>query len=688
MEFSANIWSALAVGLACIWVAIGQGYLTMKAMRTIGRNPKMHTFYLTIAILGIALVESAAIYGLIMWFQILTSDSISTLTAIWIWLAVWLSWLWVWIWEWKMIEWAFDAMNKDPENNNKLMTYMILFLALIESAAIYGLVIWYQLLSSPDISPVVWLAAGLSIWLAGLWVAIWEWLLAKKCLQVISQDRINGGFYITLWVLWIALVESAAIYSLIVSFNIISQNLDNFWIIWASLAIWLSAIWVGIWEGRMIAWALEAIKLNPKNKAKILTYMILFVALIESAAIYGLITAFHILADESILHTWMIWAWLAIWLAWLWVGIWESIVAKASVVNIAKDEKNTNFYLTLTVLWIALVESAAIYGLITSFNIISQAWDISISLIWAWLAIWLAWLWVGIWEGKMVSGAINWVYGNPNIKTQLLTYMILFLALIESAAIYGLIIAFQIIWSDNLTFFTAIWIGLSIWLAWLWVGIWEGLLWKKSLESISLNNSMQKFYLVSTILFIALVESAAIYALVVSFQLFQSDISLAALWVWCAVWLAWLWVGIWEGILTSRSLELMWENPESKNFLLTITILGVALVESVAIYGLIIWFQIIWDTNISEYWAIAMWLAIWLSSLWVAYWEWKLVQWSLGAIAHHPEKKNKIIPYMVLFLALIESAAIYGLVVAFQIFNSELSSIWLIWAWLAVWLAW
>ncbi|MGB2110401.1 MAG: ATP synthase F0 subunit C [Patescibacteria group bacterium] len=42
----------------------------------------------------------------------------------------------------------------------------------------------------------------------------------------------------------------------------------------------------------MIAGTLEAIKNNPKNKAKILTYMILFVALIESAAIYGLIVAF------------------------------------------------------------------------------------------------------------------------------------------------------------------------------------------------------------------------------------------------------------------------------------------------------------------------------------------------------------------------------------------------------------
>ncbi len=688
MEIFSNLWAAFAVGFACIGVAIGQWYLTMKAMKTIGRNPKMHTFYLTIAILWIALVESAAIYGLIMWFQILTSESISTFTALWIWFAVWLSWLGVWIWEGKMVEWAFNAMNKDPENKNKLMTYMILFLALIESAAIYGLVVWYQLLSSWDIAPIAGLAAWVSIWLSGLWVAIWEWILAKKCLEIISVDRNNGGFYLTLWVLWIALVESAAIYWLIIAFNIISINGDNLWIIWAALAVWIWAIWVWIWEGMMISWALEAMKNNPRNKAKILTYMILFVALIESAAIYGLIVAFGILSNPETINGSMIWAWLAIGLAWLWVALWESFVAKTAVENISKDQKNTNFYLTLSILWIALVESAAIYWLIVALNIVSS--DInSFWIIWAWLAIGLAWLGVGLWEWKMVSWALKGAYINPKIKSQLLTYMILFLALIESAAIYWLIISFQILASSQINIFAAIAIGLTIWLAWLWAGLWEWLLANKSLESISKDSKNQKFYLVTTILFIALVESAAIYGLVMSFQLFQvSEIWIWALWVAFAVWLAWLWVWIAEWIASSKSLEMMWDNPEQKNSLLPFTILSIALVESVAIYWLIIWFQIIGMQDLMGFNQIAMWLAIWLTGLWVAYWEGKLVQATLSSIAHHPEHKNKIIPFMVLFIALIESAAIYGFVISFQIFSSWEFGFGVIWVALAVWLAW
>ncbi|MDF1682306.1 MAG: ATP synthase F0 subunit C [Patescibacteria group bacterium] len=43
-------------------------------------------------------------------------------------------------------------MNKSPENKTKILTYMILFLALVESSAIYGLVVAFRILSDVDIS--------------------------------------------------------------------------------------------------------------------------------------------------------------------------------------------------------------------------------------------------------------------------------------------------------------------------------------------------------------------------------------------------------------------------------------------------------------------------------------------------------------------------------------------------------
>jgi F0F1-type ATP synthase membrane subunit c/vacuolar-type H+-ATPase subunit K len=45
----------------------------------------------------------------------------------------------------------------------------------------------------------------------------------------------------------------------------------------------------------LVAWAMEAIFRNPSMKWKIMTFMILFLALVESSAIYGLVIALSLL---------------------------------------------------------------------------------------------------------------------------------------------------------------------------------------------------------------------------------------------------------------------------------------------------------------------------------------------------------------------------------------------------------
>jgi F-type H+-transporting ATPase subunit c len=63
----------------------------------------------------------------------------------------------------------------------------------------------------------------------------------------------------------------------------------------------------------------------------------------------------------------------------------------------------------------------------------------------AWLAIGLAGLGAGYGEGMLVASAMDAILRNPQSKWKIMTFMILFLALVESVAIYGLIIAFQLL---------------------------------------------------------------------------------------------------------------------------------------------------------------------------------------------------------------------------------------------------
>jgi F0F1-type ATP synthase membrane subunit c/vacuolar-type H+-ATPase subunit K len=51
-------------------------------MEVMGKTPAMITFYLTVTILGIALVESAVIYGLVVAFQLLAANDLPLYTSV------------------------------------------------------------------------------------------------------------------------------------------------------------------------------------------------------------------------------------------------------------------------------------------------------------------------------------------------------------------------------------------------------------------------------------------------------------------------------------------------------------------------------------------------------------------------------------------------------------------------------
>ncbi|QFR39623.1 ATP synthase F0 subunit C [Candidatus Gracilibacteria bacterium 28_42_T64] len=289
--------AGLAVGLACIGAAIGQGILTFRAMEIMGKNPKMSTFYLTVTILGVALVESVAIYGLIIAFQILGTEGLQGMTAVGVGLGIGLAGLGVGIGEGILVSGALEAINLNPDNKSKITTFMILFLALVESAAIYGLIMSFQILSIENINEYVAVGAGLAIGLAGLGVGIGEGILAQRALVVMGRAPELTSFFLTITILGIALVESAAIYGLVIGFQILGTSaIIGAAALGAGFSIGLAALGAGVGEGCLVGGAINSMYRNPANKNSALAFMILFVALVEVLAIYGLIVAFKILS--------------------------------------------------------------------------------------------------------------------------------------------------------------------------------------------------------------------------------------------------------------------------------------------------------------------------------------------------------------------------------------------------------
>jgi len=298
MEFLNYVWPGLAVWLSWIWVAIWQWILAKKSMEVMGKTSSMITFYLTVSILGIALVESAVIYWLVIAFQLLGADWLALYTSIWAWLAIWLTWFWAWIWMWQIVSWALSAIDRNPTIKGKIMSLMVLFVALVEVIAIYGLIITFKIIWEwANLEPMYSVWAWLAIWLAWIWVAIGIWYMSKKSLELMGQNPKMISFFLTVSILWIALIESSAIYALIVSFKILSFDWAITAALWAWLAIWLAWFWVWVWMGKIISWALSAMNTNPEIKAKLMSLMVLFVALIEVVAIYWLVISFRLLAS-------------------------------------------------------------------------------------------------------------------------------------------------------------------------------------------------------------------------------------------------------------------------------------------------------------------------------------------------------------------------------------------------------
>lgn len=148
MEITAiSLWAGLAVGLAGAGVAMGQGALGGTAIELMGKSPRMTNTIMVYTILWVALVESAVIYALVIAFQIMGTSWADSVHVIGAGLAIGLAGFGAWYGEGKIVQWALLAYNRNPEMKNQILQFMVLFIALAETSAIYGLVVAFKLLN-------------------------------------------------------------------------------------------------------------------------------------------------------------------------------------------------------------------------------------------------------------------------------------------------------------------------------------------------------------------------------------------------------------------------------------------------------------------------------------------------------------------------------------------------------------
>ena len=140
MNEFAFVYAALAVGLVGLFVTLWEAWVAKTSIDTVGKNPELNDELKGLTILGIALVESAAIYALLVAILITFTDGISATKAMAAMFAVALPGMLAGVGEASIVVAAIKAIQRNPSAASDIRGNMIIFIALVESAAIYGLV--------------------------------------------------------------------------------------------------------------------------------------------------------------------------------------------------------------------------------------------------------------------------------------------------------------------------------------------------------------------------------------------------------------------------------------------------------------------------------------------------------------------------------------------------------------------
>ena len=140
-----------------------------------------------------------------------------------------------------------------------------------------------------------------------------------------------------------------------------------------------------------------------------------------------------------------VYAAIAVGIVWLFVTLWEARIGKTSIDTIGKNPELNGELKGLTILGIALVESAAIYALLVAILITFTDGVTATKAMAAMFAVALPGILAGVGEASIVVSAIKAIQRNPSAASDIRGNMIIFIALVESAAIYGLVTALLIL---------------------------------------------------------------------------------------------------------------------------------------------------------------------------------------------------------------------------------------------------
>jgi len=301
---------ALAVGINSIGAGIGEGLTSSAALDAINIQPSARANITRTAILGMALIETAAILGVVVAMMLLIGATHATnsyymgLAEIGIALSICLCGLVLGIVSSLPAQAACHAIARQPFFAQKIFRFMLITQSLLQSPIVFGFIvafiIKFQAAKIDTLAESLRLiASGLAIGLGGIGPSIGLALFAR---QACASVGINPHAYAKLFSFTLisqTIIETPIIFAFVISLSLLfigtipgddqAAILRGVIFVAAALSTGLGTFGAGISSGRTAAAACEQIARNPDVNLIISRASMFAQGLIETCAIYAVL---------------------------------------------------------------------------------------------------------------------------------------------------------------------------------------------------------------------------------------------------------------------------------------------------------------------------------------------------------------------------------------------------------------
>ncbi|HSW76199.1 MAG TPA: ATP synthase F0 subunit C [Candidatus Saccharimonadales bacterium] len=298
--------------------------------------------------------------------------------------------------------------------------------------------------------------------LSAFGTSIGQGLIGKHALRAMQLQPASHTNIVKFCIIAVAVTETAALLGFLMTTLLVNSSIPllnpyyaHFGVLGIAIALGLSGLCAGIASSFPAMAACTSLARQPFTQNKILTLMLITQTLIMTPNIFGLIISFFIKAQLPTIITFnqalqFFSSGLSIGLGCVGPSIGLCLFAYGAISTIGFNKKAYGKIRTFTFICISIIETPVIFSLVISLMILGQD-IVSLSPVEGWklfaaaICVSLSSLFPGINSGKTAATACTQIGLHLDQYPTLSKITMLTLAMIDSFAIYGLLISILIL---------------------------------------------------------------------------------------------------------------------------------------------------------------------------------------------------------------------------------------------------